>query len=385
MQLAILAADFTPGEADALRRAMAAWKRGGLGPFHERLVGRMLAKGLRGRVRRGRVPADRGLRRVRLPESHAASFALLSPTSAAGSSATTRTRCSAACSTASRWASTRRRSWCATRRARRRGAAGGRDGKRRRGDARRRHGWRERRAAPVRLGLNQVAGLSARRPGASSRAHRGAAGGPPDLARRAMLDASCARSPDRRAACRCCPADAAHRHQAAWAVAGVDAGRPRCCARRASTRRPRRAARAERDRGHGGGLPALGLTLARRPWRCCAASSRRSGSSRRRCFTATPRAAGARRRLVRRQRPRRQGTVFVTLEDETGAVNVISGRAWPGPRRALVGTTLLTVYGTWQREGEGRSRGDASSPRNWSTTRPCCTACSPAAGTFSVH
>jgi hypothetical protein len=46
MQLAILAADFTPGEADQLRRAMAAWKRkGGLGPFHERLVGRMVAKG----------------------------------------------------------------------------------------------------------------------------------------------------------------------------------------------------------------------------------------------------------------------------------------------------------------------------------------------------
>ena len=43
MQLAILAADFTPGEADALRRAMAAWKRkGGLGPFHTRLVGRMV-------------------------------------------------------------------------------------------------------------------------------------------------------------------------------------------------------------------------------------------------------------------------------------------------------------------------------------------------------
>jgi hypothetical protein len=46
MQLAMLAADFTPGEADQLRRAMAAWKRkGGLGPFHERLVGRMVAKG----------------------------------------------------------------------------------------------------------------------------------------------------------------------------------------------------------------------------------------------------------------------------------------------------------------------------------------------------
>src|SRR5678815_1020934 len=46
MQIAMLAADFTPGEADALRRAMAAWKRrGGLSPFHQRLVGRMVEKG----------------------------------------------------------------------------------------------------------------------------------------------------------------------------------------------------------------------------------------------------------------------------------------------------------------------------------------------------
>ena len=34
MQLAVVAAGFTPGEADQLRRAMAAWKRkGGLEPF----------------------------------------------------------------------------------------------------------------------------------------------------------------------------------------------------------------------------------------------------------------------------------------------------------------------------------------------------------------
>src|SRR6185436_19340584 len=39
MQIAMLAADFSAGEADALRRAMAAWKRrGGLSPFHKRLV-----------------------------------------------------------------------------------------------------------------------------------------------------------------------------------------------------------------------------------------------------------------------------------------------------------------------------------------------------------
>jgi error-prone DNA polymerase len=41
MQLAIVAAGFTPGEADQLRRAMAAWKRkGGLEPFRDRLAGR---------------------------------------------------------------------------------------------------------------------------------------------------------------------------------------------------------------------------------------------------------------------------------------------------------------------------------------------------------
>ena len=48
MQLAIVAADYTPGEADQLRRSMAAWKRkGGLGPHKERLISRMTAKGYR--------------------------------------------------------------------------------------------------------------------------------------------------------------------------------------------------------------------------------------------------------------------------------------------------------------------------------------------------
>ncbi len=46
MQIAIVAAGFTPGEADALRRAMAAWKRhGGLDPFRERLLAGMGKKG----------------------------------------------------------------------------------------------------------------------------------------------------------------------------------------------------------------------------------------------------------------------------------------------------------------------------------------------------
>src|SRR5207248_10305416 len=38
MQLAVVAAGFTPGESDQLRRSMAAWKRkGGLEPFERRL------------------------------------------------------------------------------------------------------------------------------------------------------------------------------------------------------------------------------------------------------------------------------------------------------------------------------------------------------------
>ncbi|MET0348449.1 MAG: error-prone DNA polymerase, partial [Rhizobacter sp.] len=78
MQIAMLAADFTGGEADQLRRAMAAWKRkGGLAPFEEKLVGRMVAKGYE------RDYADRIFKQIQgfgeygFPESHAAGFALL--------------------------------------------------------------------------------------------------------------------------------------------------------------------------------------------------------------------------------------------------------------------------------------------------------------------
>jgi DNA polymerase III alpha subunit len=46
MQLAIVAAGFSPGEADRLRRAMAAWKRkGGLEPFQKQLIDGMRERG----------------------------------------------------------------------------------------------------------------------------------------------------------------------------------------------------------------------------------------------------------------------------------------------------------------------------------------------------
>ena len=68
MQLAIVAAGFTPGEADRLRRSMAAWKRkGGLQVFEQRLVEGMRERGYDEAFATPDLPADSGLRRIRLP------------------------------------------------------------------------------------------------------------------------------------------------------------------------------------------------------------------------------------------------------------------------------------------------------------------------------
>ncbi|NNL62480.1 MAG: error-prone DNA polymerase [Woeseiaceae bacterium] len=78
MQLAVVAAGFTPGEADSLRRAMAAWKRrGGLGPFEEKLVDGMRRRGYDETFARQIFQQILGFGEYGFPESHSASFALL--------------------------------------------------------------------------------------------------------------------------------------------------------------------------------------------------------------------------------------------------------------------------------------------------------------------
>ena len=78
MQLAVVAAGFTPGEADRLRRAMAAWKRrGGLGPFEEQLISGMLERGYDEGFARQIFHQIKGFGEYGFPESHSASFALL--------------------------------------------------------------------------------------------------------------------------------------------------------------------------------------------------------------------------------------------------------------------------------------------------------------------
>jgi error-prone DNA polymerase len=78
MQLAIVAAGFSAGEADSLRRAMAAWKRrGGLGPFEDKLVTGMRARGYDEEFARQIFQQILGFGEYGFPESHSASFALL--------------------------------------------------------------------------------------------------------------------------------------------------------------------------------------------------------------------------------------------------------------------------------------------------------------------
>ncbi len=78
MRLAIVAAGFTPGEADQLRRAMGAWRKTGvIAKFHEKLVQGMIERGYDGEFAERVFKQISGFGEYGFPESHAASFALL--------------------------------------------------------------------------------------------------------------------------------------------------------------------------------------------------------------------------------------------------------------------------------------------------------------------
>ena len=393
MQLAMLAADFTAGEADSLRRAMAAWKRkGGLGPFHERLVGRMVAKGYTLEFAERLFKQIEGFGEYGFPESHAASFALLVYVSAwlkchhpdAFLAALLNSQPMGFYAPAqlvrdarahgvtvlpvdvlhSDWHSTLEVVPSAP-------GAGGRPP----GTPPGLHA--------VRLGLNRLIGLAeadaqrlvnarqaaqhAANSAANPAARAAAGGGSPstrvedlapwfasveDLARQAGLGAHALQL--------LAQGDAlaslvGHRHQAAWSVRGVD---PRATALLQSTRTQELAATLQAPgpeatvladyRSAGLSLVAHPLALLRQQLAAfkvlpaAALALCRNGQA--------ARASGL---VTHRQRPQTaKGVVFVTLEDETGAVNVI---VWPAvataQRQTLLAATLLTVYGVWQCQG----------------------------------
>lgn len=79
MRLAIVLANFTPGEAEQLRRAMAAWKRdkGIIASFKRRIMAGMTANGYSAEFSENCINQIKGFSEYGFPESHAASFALI--------------------------------------------------------------------------------------------------------------------------------------------------------------------------------------------------------------------------------------------------------------------------------------------------------------------
>ncbi|MVS99452.1 error-prone DNA polymerase [Devosia marina] len=78
MQIAIVGAGFSPGKADQLRRAMAAWQRTGkLAQFADDFIGGMIGNGYTPEFAKQSFAQIQGFAEYGFPESHAASFALL--------------------------------------------------------------------------------------------------------------------------------------------------------------------------------------------------------------------------------------------------------------------------------------------------------------------
>jgi error-prone DNA polymerase len=78
MKLAVVAADYTPGEADQLRRDMAAWRsRGKLEKHRQKLISRMVRKGIEEEFAERVYAQIQGFGEYGFPESHSASFALI--------------------------------------------------------------------------------------------------------------------------------------------------------------------------------------------------------------------------------------------------------------------------------------------------------------------
>ncbi|MBN8745457.1 MAG: error-prone DNA polymerase [Thiomonas arsenitoxydans] len=352
MQIAMVAAGFSAGEADGLRRAMAAWRRtGSLEKYKDRLINGMAERGYSADFAQRIFEQVQGFSEYGFPESHAASFALLVYASAwikrhhpAEFLAALLNSQPMGFYTPSQLVQ----------------------------DAKR-HGVTVRpvdvmasdwdctleEAVPypaVRLGLRLVKGLGreAGRRIAGARRER-----PPldaqDLAKRAGLDTATLRLLAAGDALR---ALSGHRRQQVWEAAAVQ-------------RMPGLLDEAPPQEDwldlpappEGEDIvfdcAATGLTLRRHPLALL-----RPLLSQRRLLTAAELAQAPNGRIVRacgivtlRQQPETaKGTTFVSLEDETGVVQVI---CWKGLRQrqrtVLLRARLLAVAGTWQREGDTAS------------------------------
>ena len=352
MQVAMLAAGFSAGEADQLRRAMAAWKRkGGLEPYHDRLVSGMLSRGYDREFAEAVFSQIKGFGEYGFPESHAASFALLVYASA--------------------WLRRHEPGVFLTALLNSQ-PMGFYTPSQLLQDAKRRgvpvlpvdvtvSTWNSRlegdtTAAPVRLGLSLLNGM---REDAAARIELARAVRPfvdvADLARRAQLDRHDLQVLARANALRTLAG--ANRRNALWLAAAAAPDRDLL---RGTSRDDAVPALAQASEGAEivTDYRAMGFTLGRHPLAllrehlrvdrlqtAAELGSLRTGQIGRACGLVTV-----------RQRPgTANGVLFMTLEDETGQTNVI---VWPALlekyRREVLGASLLAVYGVWQADGKVR-------------------------------
>ena len=353
MRVAIVAAGYEPGEADQLRRAMAAWKRHGTMDQHrQRIISGMLARGYSESYAEETFQAILGFSGYGFPESHAASFALLTYAScwlkchepAAFVCALLNSQPMGFYTTSQLTQDVRRHGVQVrpvdvdvsrldnTLEACRQSAGG----------------------LAIRLGLREIAGLGG---DAAARIQTARSDGPfkdvQDLVRRASLDAGARRA----------LADAGalasltgHRHAARWQVAGVEPQLPLFAGSPAEVAVDLPAPGVAEDMADD--YRSLGLTLGVHPLQLLRPELTRMRVKDSRQLRdlrngAPARVAGL---VTLRQRPATaSGTTFVTLEDEHGNTQVI---VWPDlaerQRRILLGARVLLAWGRWeQEEGAG--------------------------------
>jgi error-prone DNA polymerase len=352
MRLAVVAAGFTPGEADKVRRSMAAWKRkGGLEHFERKLIDGMRERGYQQEFAEQIFQQILGFGEYGFPESHAASFALLVYISAwlkchepaAFACALINSQPMGFYAPAQIVQDARRHSveilpadvtssdWDCTLNVT--------------------HLVDERQPA-LRLGLRMVSGISTE--GASriveAREHK-PFDSVKDLAIRCDLDK---RDLKCLAAAGALSILAGHRRQAYWDVAGIEQATPLAL----STAEEMQPALLPLTEGQNlaADYASLGLTLGRHPLALLRDTLRQQRMVTAKDLRSFPhgrltRAAGL---VISRQRPgTASGVTFLTLEDETGSINVVVWRDLADKQRGeLLGSRLLAVYGVLERQGE---------------------------------
>ncbi|MCQ4268326.1 error-prone DNA polymerase [Pseudomonas stutzeri] len=344
MELAIIAADYSPGEADELRRSMAAWKRhGGLEHHRERLTARMLAKHYEPEFITRIFEQIKGFGSYGFPESHAASFALLTY---ASSWLKCHEPAAFACALINSW------------------PMGFYSPDQVLQDARR-HGIEVRpvdvchsdwdcslepgaKAQPaIRLGLRMIRGLreaDARR--IESARQTQAFSDVDDLSRRAGLDA---RARERLADAGALHGLAGHRHHARWAVAGVEPQLPLFAELAATTEAPVNLPLPTTGEDLLTDYATLGTTLGPHPLTLLRDQlrARRCRSSRELADAEPGRPVSVAGLVIGRQRPQTaSGVVFVTLEDEFGLINVVVWQHLAERQRpVLLQSQLLQIDG----------------------------------------